>query len=427
MNDRRVRSPRSDARRRAALLALGMAALAGCGKADAKAGGPRGPVAFPVMVEVAAARPIELAMRAVGTVEAFETVTVVSRVAGVVEEVRFQEGDRVEAGQVLAAIELQRFRIAAESARATLAQAEANRVEAVTGLERRETLEKQSPGLVKGEELQQWKARADAAAAQVAAAKAASDLALLNLRDAEIRSPIAGVIQTRAVATGRYVQAGDAVATLVRAEPLLLRFAVPGRDAALLQVGMKVGFTVRGELTPREAAITLVAAAADPRSRLVPVSARIDAPPTGALRPGAFAEVAVMLTTNQAVTVPATTIRPSERGNLAYVVVDGQAKERTVETGLRSADGRVEVRRGIAVGEQVVVRGAEALSDGAKVVISADGGPAAAPGGPGGGRPGGAKPGGKPDAGARPSSAGAPERGAGAPPAQPPQTAPRTP
>jgi multidrug efflux pump subunit AcrA (membrane-fusion protein) len=69
--------------------------------------------------------------------------------------------------------------------------------------------------------------------------------------------------------------------------------------------------------------------------------------------------------------IPQTAIRPSERGFLAFVVEDGVARERVLTLGLRTADGRVEVRDGLAAGETLVVRGAEALADGAAVVVEA--------------------------------------------------------
>ena len=61
--------------------------------------------------------------------------------------------------------------------------------------------------------------------------------AKLNLRDAYVRAPFAGIIQTRTVQTGQYVQVGTVLATLVRRDPLLLRFRVPERDAAQLRSG----------------------------------------------------------------------------------------------------------------------------------------------------------------------------------------------
>ncbi|HEX7829689.1 MAG TPA: efflux RND transporter periplasmic adaptor subunit, partial [Thermoanaerobaculia bacterium] len=89
------------------------------------------------------------------------------------------------------------------------------------------------------------------------------------------------------------------------------------------------------------------------------------------LRPGAFARVTVPVgATREAPVVPQTAIRPSEKGFLAYVVNDGAAQQRILTLGMRTADGQVEVRSGLTAGETLVIRGAEALRDGAKVKVT---------------------------------------------------------
>ncbi len=101
---------------------------------------------------------------------------------------------------------------------------------------------------------------------------------------------------------------------------------------------------------------------------MVAVTAEVDDPAREELRPGTFVEVEVPVGgVAAAAVIPQTAIRPSEHGFLAFVVDGDVARERVLELGLRTADGDVEVRRGLAVGELLVVRGAEALRDGAKV------------------------------------------------------------
>jgi membrane fusion protein, multidrug efflux system len=77
--------------------------------------------------------------------------------------------------------------------------------------------------------------------------------------------------------------------------------------------------------------------------------------------------------------IPQTAVRPSERGFLAYVVRGGVAQERVLTLGMRTVDGRVEVTSGVEPGEILVVRGAEALRDGAAVVLSGESAPGPAP------------------------------------------------
>ncbi|MCU0225309.1 MAG: efflux RND transporter periplasmic adaptor subunit [Acidobacteria bacterium] len=356
-------------------LATAAAVLGGCGKggggaAPATGGAAAGgapAIVFPVEVAPVAVQSVEYRVAAVGSVEAFETVQVTARVAGVVDKVEFAEGITVATGQKLAEIEPDRYRVQVDSAKATLARAEASLADAQAGLRRREQVNTRTPGLVKEEDLETFRTRVRVAEADVAQARSALDMAQLNQRDAIVRAPTSGTIETRRVETGQYVQPGSVIATLLRREPLLLRFKVAESDASSLRDGMQAQFTVQDSPRTFRATITLVGGAAEESSRMVAVTARIDDPERALLRPGQFAEVAVPVGRADRPVVPEMAIRPSERGFLAYVVEADTARVRVLKLGMRTADGRVEVRDGLAPGETLVVRGAEALRDGAAV------------------------------------------------------------
>ncbi|HEX8440930.1 efflux RND transporter periplasmic adaptor subunit [Archangium sp.] len=334
-------------------------------------GGSRGPVQFPVEVAAVEARDVEYVVSAVGSVEAFEQVQITARVAGVVEQVRFMEGQSVKKGEVLAEIEPTRYSIAVRSAQAALEKAQASKAEAEAASGRRTAANEERPGLLPAEQLDTAQARARTAAADASAAKAALDQAELNLRDAYVKAPMDGVLQTRTVQTGQYVQPGTVMATLLRRDPLLLRFTVAEADVSRVKPGMPARFTVRTDGHTYTGRISYVADAADAASRMVKVTAEVSGKEAQALRPGAFATVSVPVATAQgAPVIPQTAVRPSERGFLAFVVQDGKARERVVDLGLRTADGLVEVREGLEAGEQLVVRGGEALKDGAAVRIA---------------------------------------------------------
>lgn len=341
------------------------------GGASGGAGGRPAP-RFPVEVAPVEARRVEYVLDAVGTVDAHERVQVTARVAGVVERVRFREGDRVGDGRVLAEIEPDRFRVAVTSARAALERAEAGLADARAALERREAAESRSPGVIAREEIESARTRARVGAAEVAQARAALEAARLNLRDAIVRSPVGGTIETRTVSTGQFVQAGTVLATLVRRDPLLLRFQVPEAEAARLSRGMRALFRVRGQAQAMEATLTHVAQAADAASRMVQVLAEVRGPGAEALRPGTFAEVSVPVgAAAEAPVIPQVAVRPTEKGFVAFVVEEDTARERTLTLGLRTADGLVEVKAGLRRGETLVIRGAEALHDGARVRVEA--------------------------------------------------------
>lgn len=348
----------------------------GAGPANDKKGGPKGQIAFPVEVKPVEARQVELVVPATGSLDAFEQVSITSRVTGVVETVRFKEGDRVEKGAILVEIEPRRFQLVVAQSQAQLDRAVAAKSDAESFLARREKMS--GEGIVSVDELQTVRTRLATARADEAAAKASLGLAQLNLRDAYVRAPIGGTVQTRTVQTGQFAQPGMVLAMILRADPMLLRFDVPEADAARVRTGMVVRFMTPGITGTLEATITHVAASANTASRMVPVVAEVASPPAE-LRPGAFAEVSVPVgTTADAPVIPETAIRPSDKGFLSYVIVDGKAQVRVLTLGMRTADGLVEVRSGLKPGEPLVVRGSEALSDGANVRIETRGaGPAA--------------------------------------------------
>ncbi len=335
-----------------------------------RAGGGRRALQFPVEVAPVVARDVEYTVSAVGSIEAFETVQVTARVAGVVDRVRLHEGQNVVPGAILVEVEPQRYKLTVDAAQASLQKTRAAEADARAGVERREKAVAATPGLIPDEEIASWRTRLLTAQADTGEKRAALAQAELNLRDAYVRAPVAGIIETRRVQTGQYVQPGTVLATLIRRDPLLLRFSVPAPEAASLKAGMVARFRLREANEPGEAKITHVAQAADPISRMVTVTGEIRAADRSALRPGAFAEVSVPVgSTRAAPVLPPTAVRPTERGFVAFVVEGKVARERLLTLGLRTADGAVEAKSGIKAGESLVIRGAEALRDGAAVVV----------------------------------------------------------
>lgn len=371
-------------------VAVACLLLASCG-ANGTSGGDKaatggkpkkGEIKFPVLVENVTDRAVEYTIAAVGSIAAFETVAITARVAGAIERVAFQEGEQTTTERVLVEIEPERYRLAVASAKAVLARAEAAVIDADGSLTRRETVNRDNPGLVREEDLQNARAKAAGARADLEQAKAALAIAELNHRDALVRAPIAGVLQTREVATGQYVQAGTRLATVVRREPLLLRLRVPEGDAAQLREGQVVYFRT-SDLPKGTATIMLVAGIADPESRLVEITARVAAMDAPQVRPGSFAQVTIPVGSSETLPiVPLTAVRPSEAGFIAFVAEKRGDQDVAVRTilrlGLRTADGHVAVREGLKVGQRLIVRGAEALEDGSLLRIQ-DSAPTKAP------------------------------------------------
>jgi len=327
---------------------------------------------YPVDVAKLEVRQMRYTVSAPGSIEAFQQVQITSRVTGAVDRVSFAEGQLVKQGDVLAVIESERYQIAVAQASASLSKAEANQRAAQAALDRRLNAQKDSPGLVPGEEIEQKETGVNTAKADVEAAKQAVRVAKLNLRESSVRAPIGGVVQTRTVQQGQYLQPGTVLATIVQREPLLLRFQVTELDAPRLKTGMEATLVLKGSARQFTAKLTLVSDAADPATRMIPVTAQLD--PTEHqhwLRPGTFCVVTIPIgEARQGIVVPSLGVAPTEEGNVVFVVDDKNiAHARIVELGMRTPEGGVELRRGVSAGDVMVIRGIEPLTEGAPVKI----------------------------------------------------------
>jgi RND family efflux transporter MFP subunit len=344
---------------------------------DAQAGGGRGRgmrggdggLAYAVDLLTVETKRLDYVVTAPATIEAFERVQVTARVAGAVDRVSFVEGQEVKQGDVLVVIDSERFRVAVNGAKAAVEKAQASQRDVEGQVTRREGAMEQHPGLIPGEELESYRTKTLTAKADTSVAAQNLKVAELNLRDSAVRAPIAGVIQTRTVETGQYVNAGYVMATLLRADPMLLRFQVEPQDAPRLKPGMAATFTMRETQRTFDAKITLVSAAADATTHMVAVTAEVIVGDHKYwLRPGSFCDVSVPVgATRDAPVIPRFAVRATDHGYVTYVVNDDVAGERVVTLGMSTRDGWVEVRSGLQGGESIVVRGADALTPGARV------------------------------------------------------------
>jgi RND family efflux transporter MFP subunit len=198
-------------------------------------------------------------------------------------------------------------------------------------------------------------------------------VAQINMRDAFVRAPFAGIVQTRTVQAGQYLQPGVVLATLLQRDPLLVRFPVTEQDAPRIKPGMTANLSLRESPRTYPAAVMLVAEAADPTTRLVQVTAEIDDKEHKYwLRPGVFCDVNVPIgDARQAIVVPSIAVQPTDKGNIAYIVDNKNIAHWTLVTlGMHTPEGGVEVTQGVKAGELLVVRGFEPLSEGAPVKIT---------------------------------------------------------
>ncbi len=380
---------------RTTLAALLLLAAAGCSRGEESAlKKPKAATKLQYPVEVAPVdvRQVQYNVLAPGSIDAFQQVQITARVTGAVDKVGFVEGQTVKQGDSLVVIEIERFQVAVDQAKAALDKANSAHKAAQAELARRQGAVAAHPGLVAGEEIEQYETSVESTQADADAAQQSLRVAQLNLRDATVRAPFAGVIQSRTVQAGQYLQPGTVLATLLQRDPLLLRFPVTEADAPRVKVGMNAQLTLRESSRTYDAKIILVAAAADPTTRLVQVTATVDDTDHKYwLRPGAFCDVNVPIgDARQGIVVPSLSVQPTEKGNVVYTVdASDVAHVRSVSLGMHTPEGGVEITQGLKAGDLLVVRGFEPLSEGAPVAINerttlalagdTDAGPAADP------------------------------------------------
>ncbi|MDZ7622206.1 MAG: efflux RND transporter periplasmic adaptor subunit [Candidatus Competibacteraceae bacterium] len=340
------------------ILLLGLGA---CGKTEqAAAPAKAAEKAAPIRVETVKQAPLVLSVALTGTVEAGRIAQLASPVEGPVSCcVRVNEGDLVSKGQVL------------------LVLGRTEGVDAqVTTL--REDLKKEEDNLARTRRLVETGALAgeqqDIAAANVTRIRAQLAKALEATRDYVIKAPWAGVVSKIRVHDGDFVAPRAQLAEIYDPNSLIVRVAVPEQEAAALALGMQAEVELDAYPGKRFAArITRLYPYLDLRTRTRVAEITLASAPR--LLPGMFARAhLVKETIADAITVPAySLIAEPGGGYAAFVVKDGKAERRKLETGIE-VDGRVRVVSGLDAGDKLIVAGQEKLKDGAAVkAVEVDG------------------------------------------------------
>lgn len=357
-------------KRLAAILVL---AAVGCDRgapppAPAKGGPARKPR---VRIEPASAGDVAVTIEAVGSLEAAEEIRIPARVSGVIDDLNFKEGDTVGPDTVLLTVEIERYRLAEERAKADHDRAVAALAVAETVYKNRLNLfeegKRQQKEWITEEQLATWKADAEKAKAESERARVDWELAKRDHAFARVRPPVAGVINRKRVSRGEFVRADTEVATILNLSALYVRFAVPEMEAQRLTRDAQLTFELRHDPgRPRKARLFYMAQKADESTRAVECKAEV-LDRDGALRAGGYVTITATLGTRRAVTVPERAVLPTDRGFVVFVVDSARkARSVTVRPGLRSGD-RVEILEGLEAGQLVVVDGGATLRDGAEV------------------------------------------------------------
>ena len=296
------------------------------------------------------------------TLRADRQATVIARTRGVVRRLAVEEGDRVGTEQPLAYLEDDEQKIAAARAHSTEETARRDH-ERLAGLYDR--------GLVSVDEFEASRRDAEDAAH-------ALELAELELYRTVIRAPIAGIVVTRHLDVGATVSDGTPVYDLADLQPLYADISIPERHVTRLGAGQEVRLTADATGAEANAVIERIAPAVDPATGTVKVTVAVEG--GSGLRPGAFVRVDIVTDTHADALVVARSALVAEgrRWHLYRLTDDDTIVEQIeVELGFETGD-RIEISRAadpsvdITPGQNVVIVGAPALSDGAKVRVMAD-------------------------------------------------------
>lgn len=344
---------------RSRLMSLGisllLAAGAGCGKGGGSGGGPGG-MAVHVVGFRAVEQPVQERVAVVGSLAANESVETRSELDGVIEEIGFDEGQHVAAGDVL-------FRIDGAKLEASLAEAEANLQLAETTLERYAAL---------GESRAVSKQEVDQARSTFEARRALVELMRVQLEDATVAAPFSGTAGARLISLGQYVTKGQALTSIVDTDTMKAEFSIPERFLSQVAEGQSVEVRLAAYPGKRfHGTVYFVDPRVSPETRTVLVKARLPNP-DGRMRAGMFANLDLMLQVrDRAVVIPESALLLEGNQASVFVVADGKAQPRPVTPGVRLA-GALEIREGLLAGEVVIIEGTQKVGPGSPVGVRLD-------------------------------------------------------
>ena len=331
--------------------AKGPEQASGPGRSGAPSGG-QGPVVevVPVVTGV-----VTETTEAVGTTRAFESIVINAKISGMIEAVLFTEGANVEKGQELVRIDGAERKSELEAAKAAITQEEAKRNELRTKLDRAIQLRKSGAGTEALVDDLQAQVKTSDSAIQNALAKERGAQARMN--DVVVRAPFSGRVGIRQVSVGTYLDTRTTITTLDDISKVRLDFQIPENLLARIKVGapVKTTSTAFGD-RKFEGQVAVIDTRIEPTTRSVKLTALIDNPDQS-LRPGMFLNATLEVAKRpDAVMIPEEAIVGEGPLQIAFVVKDSKVERRILQVGQRD-DGKVEVLKGVAPGEPVVVRG----------------------------------------------------------------------
>lgn len=353
-------------------IAAGALLASGCSSQKAQSAPSS---AVPVVVASAVEKTVPVELRAIGNVQAYNTVQVKTQVPGELTGVFFKEGDDVKKGQLLFTLDPRTFEAELKRQQATLARDQAEAANARAQASRYAKLVEE--GVVAREQYDQYRTQAEAMEAAAQADRNAVENARLRLAYTKIYAPLAGRTGSVLVHRGNIVKENDEKSVLVtinQLTPIYAEFAAPERylpqiKAATSAGKLKVLAVAPGETTPEEGVLTFVDNTVDPATGTIRMKGTF-ANPSRRLWPGQFVDVVLRLAERpNAVLVPTPAVQTGQQGQFVFVIkADMTAEQRPVKAG-EAVEGSTIIEQGVQPGERVVTDGQLRIVPGSKVEI----------------------------------------------------------
>ncbi|MDH1304403.1 MdtA/MuxA family multidrug efflux RND transporter periplasmic adaptor subunit [Achromobacter sp. GD03932] len=332
--------------------------------------------AVPVRIATAAKQDIDIYLKSLGTVTAYNTVTVRSRVSGELVEVAFQEGQQVKAGDLLAQVDPRAFQVALDQARGTQMQNQAQLENARRDLQRYQALFKQDS--IAKQQVDTQAALVRQYEGTVKSDQANVDNARLQLDYARITAPISGRLGLRQVDRGNLVSSSDAngLVVITQTQPISVVFTLPETQLPEVRAEIAAGKTLTVDAYDRADTRRIATGQLETLDNQIDVTtgtlkmkARFENA-DDALFPNQFVNVRLHVLTRKDVTaIPTAAIQQGSAGAFVFLVqADDTVQVRQVKLGAVN-NGMVAVNEGLQPGDRVVVEGTDRLRAGAKVEV----------------------------------------------------------
>jgi multidrug efflux system membrane fusion protein len=329
--------------------------------------------AVPVVSDAAMSQDVPIYLTGIGAVQAFNTVTIRSRVDGQLDKVAFTEGQDVKAGDLLAQIDPRPLQAQLEQAEAQKVSHEAQLADAKLDLERFSNLEKR--GAATGQSVDTQRALVAQLEANIQADQAAIDNARVQLGYTTITAPISGRTGMRLVDQGNIVHATDqtGLVVLTQIEPISLVFTLP-EDAlpdvahSMAKGPLKVlAFSRDNKTELGDGTLALIDNQIDQTTGTIRLKATFPNK-DHTLWPGQFVNARLYLAVrHDGITVPAAVVQRGPQGTYAYVIKPDSTVELRPIAVAQLRDGFALIDTGLSAGERVVVDGQYKLRPGARV------------------------------------------------------------